>query len=104
MMEDTPSNYNIANQRFEPPRKVKRMIKEEEDSNFGGDGGEMAKKRRKKKKKLVAEVFVEPSGKDLLMAKAYGGQAKATVKRKIMMHQPNARRNATPGSSQAARD
>ena len=61
----------------------------------------MAKKRRKKKKKAVAEVFVEPSGKDLLMAKAYGGQPKATVKRKIMMHQGNARRTATPASTQA---
>lgn len=103
MMEDTPSNYNIANQRFEQVKKIKK-IKEEEYSNYEGDMGEMAKKKRKKKKKVVAEVFVEPSGKDLLMAKAYGGQAKATVvKKKIgtaMQHQPNARMSSTPASIQ----
>lgn len=85
MMEDTPSNYNIANQRFEPSRKVKK-IKEEEESSYGGDASEMTKKKRKRKKKMVvAEVFVEPSDKDLLMAKAYGGQPKATMKKKVVV-------------------
>ena len=89
-------------------KKVKK-IKEEEYSNYegmGDMGDMMAKKRRKKKKKtMVAEVFVEPSGKDLLMAKAYGGQAKATIVKKRIgttMHQqhPNARMSSTPASIQ----
>ena len=58
----------------------------------------MAKRRRKKKKKVVPDVFVEPTDKDLLMAKAYGGQAKATVKKKIMPPHQNARMTATPAS------
>ena len=72
MMEDTPSNYNIANQRFEQTKR-ERKITEEENSNYDQDIGELTKKRRIKKKKLAAQVFVEPSGKEIKMAKAYGG-------------------------------
>lgn len=64
-MEDTPSNYNLANQRFDHLRDgfvddVEQIEEEESDSDIdleGLDGdismhGEMQKKRRKKKKKL----------------------------------------------------
>jgi hypothetical protein len=62
----------------------------------------MAKKKSKKKKKRLVEVFDEPSRTDLLMAKAYGGQAKATVKRKAVPY-PNSRMAATPMSNNLAR-
>ena len=64
---------------------MKKIREEEEESSYAEDGGAgmagLAKRRRKKKKKLVAEVFVEPTDKDLKMAKAYGGQPKAGVKK-----------------------
>ena len=107
MMEDTPSNYNIANQRFEQtsdlltakgqqlqqqnnnPIRVNDQVQEEEDeSQFDGDyaAGDdnlMRKKKRVKKRKKIIQIYNDPSEKDKLMAKAYGGVPRGTVKKII---------------------
>jgi hypothetical protein len=44
----------------------------------GVDDGGMRKRKKKKKNKKPAEIFYEPSDKDILMAKAYGGVPKAS--------------------------
>ena len=85
-MEDTPSNYNMANQRFEHLRDaaidndVEQIEEVESDSDLGGDismqgGMELRKKKRRKKRKLYQkyEYYVEPGMKDKKMARAYGG-------------------------------
>ena len=97
-MEDTPSNYNVANQRYElgdlELDKVKG-IEEEENSDedlsdldklkdlFSGgmQSPKVKKGKKKKKKKQFQEVRMvkEPTQKEKDMAKAYGGSAKPTV-------------------------
>lgn len=80
-MEDTPSNYNLANQRFDPNNISQNVVDaiDEEESQFDGDMGVMGtdgnfnSKRRAKKKKKGPKVYNDPSNKDLKMAKAYGG-------------------------------
>ena len=60
-MEDTPSNYNIANQRFDNQRpdldyNVEQIEEESDGGEYENDaaGGDMLqKKKRKKKKKKV---------------------------------------------------
>jgi hypothetical protein len=41
------------------------------------------KKRRLRKKKKVVQVYNEPSDKDIMMAKAYGGIAKGAPKKVV---------------------
>ena len=86
LMDDTPSNYNIANQRFDPnlDYEVEDIIEEEEDD---GRGGRRLKKRRKKR----PQELVQPDDKDMALAKAYGGVPRGKPKR------PPAPRDATPG-------
>ncbi len=43
----------------------------------------MTKKRRIRKKKKVIQIYNEPSEKDIMMAKAYGGVPRGTVKKII---------------------
>lgn len=112
MMEDTPSNYNLANQRFDltsemlnaksqqiqqaralppPPIQPNNLVTEEDEydseQNFDGDFAQndeqLMKKRRLRKKKKVVQVYNEPSDKDIMMAKAYGGIAKGAPKKVV---------------------
>jgi hypothetical protein len=59
----------------------------------------MRKRRLKKKKKAApVQTFGEPSDKDILMAKAYGGVPKGAPKR-VMPKNIYQRDTATPGSN-----
>jgi len=126
MMEDTPANYNLENQRFDPDSKnyTKGVLEgtEEQDmedeeyaseqdnqdqiNDMTGTYGELKKKRRKKKKKKKrkAQEMEDPSLRDHLMANAYGGVAKPKPKRQGIKHTTNIdagliRDIATPGSA-----
>ena len=85
-MEDTPSNYNYANQRFDfedidlkaKKRNRRNKIPEEEseqsDYEFGDFGGKKKKGKKKKKRQFQkVTMMVEPGKKEKSMAKAYGG-------------------------------
>lgn len=87
-MEDTPSNYNVANQRFNEIEEMKAnarkinhpRVQEEDDleseySYMPGLPGKKLKKKKKKKKKKVKEVDIDE--RELMMAKAYGGLSQA---------------------------
>ncbi|CDW77580.1 UNKNOWN [Stylonychia lemnae] len=81
LMEDTPSNYNAANQRFNEVEKIKNKAKKnikkqqqvpeevelESQYSYLPDKKLKAKKKKKKKKNKDADI-----DRDLLMAKAYG--------------------------------
>ena len=72
------------------------QIEEEDDD---GEGGDLAqKRRRKKKKKKIVEVYMEPTDKDILMAKAYGGVPKPTKVVKKVVIKPNSRNIQTPSN------
>jgi hypothetical protein len=43
----------------------------------------MRKKKRVKKRKKIIQIYNDPSEKDILMAKAYGGVPRGTVKKII---------------------
>ena len=86
-MDDTPSNYNHANQRIDANRiRASRIAQiDEEDASIisGVDADGMPRKRKKgkKRRKKVVQEYNEPSDKDYQMAKAYGGVAKGAPKR-----------------------
>jgi len=94
-MEDTPANYNMANQRFEEyedyeaipeesDRKVsQRKQKRKPPTNVQPEvqvSAEMpqkkTKKKLKKKKKVGYLEYLMPTNREVNMADAYGGQAK----------------------------
>lgn len=86
-MDDTPSNYDIANQRFDvrnPNKRSSRAVKQYDGSNsvIEEESSRIRKKKIKRKKKVVQE-YSEPSEKDIQMAKAYGGVARGAPKRQI---------------------
>jgi len=97
LMEDTPSNYNIANQRFDPDYEVDEIIEEED-----GEGGGHRRLRKKKKKRAPPQETLDPNDKDIRLAKAYGGKPKGQPARK-RPPKPNARNINTP-SSMAVQD
>jgi len=72
MMEDTPANYNMENQRFHDDDYEHDVIPEEDDM--------LPKtkkvKRRKKKKKVKPPSFLAPTIPEINMASAYGGVPK----------------------------
>lgn len=109
-MEDTPANYNQANQRFEGMQGGDGQIntsgdqnnmtyddEEEEDgygmhhaANQGSDmdtdgnqtgGGSKKRKGKKKKPKVSTVEILQPTGREKNMAGAYGGQAVGSVRR-----------------------
>lgn len=91
-MEDTPANYNQANQRFDGggdpnsasfddeygmhqgPNAGSEDDDEEMQDGSGGEGGQSRQKRHKKKKNKTSTVEVlQPTGREKNMAGAYGG-------------------------------
>lgn len=93
-MEDTPANYNLANQRFdERERFPGEPIQEDEEGDehmaaqseyeVGDSLIPTLKRRRKKKKapKLATIELLEPTKREKNLAGAYGGQAKGELRR-----------------------
>lgn len=93
-MEDTPANYNMANQRFDPEYDDGRGIDpiEEDPENADRQGtqseeepGELPvnkkPKKKKKKPKTTTIEFLEPTKREVNMAGAYGGTARGQVRR-----------------------
>lgn len=99
-MEDTPANYNIANQRFdeyedyeaipeESDRKYskrnlrKRQQDETQDATISADmPRKKTKKKGKKKKKGGGYMeYLMPTNREVNMADAYGGMAKGQFRR-----------------------
>jgi hypothetical protein len=80
MMEDTPSNYNIPNQRFEPNYYDVEEIVEDGKENKYDDAGKLVQKRRlKRKPKKKKNKDLPPRDtsnmnvdRDALMGMAYG--------------------------------
>jgi hypothetical protein len=89
MMEDTPSNYNIPNQRFNDDtmrerarqaRNAKGIVEDiDVESDYAELPGRKLRKKKKKKKRKVREPTL--TDQDLLMAKAYGGMTQAQLER-----------------------
>ena len=96
-MEDTPANYNMANQRFDEYEDYEAIPEETEHKNSRKDNrrrppqaqpaAEMelpkkkTKKKSKKKKKTGYLEYLMPTGREVNMADAYGGQAKGQFRR-----------------------
>ena len=93
-MEDTPANYNQANQRFDERDILpEHPIPEDDEGNehmppqseFDADNSHIPtlKRRRKKRKapKLTTIELLEPTKREKNMAGAYGGQAKGELRR-----------------------
>jgi hypothetical protein len=100
MMEDTPANYNVKNQRFDPAEQdmegddMDDGDMDDDDEEYGSqhdlgisgqgqqafDLAKKKKKKKKKKKRRPAEME-DPSLREHLMAGAYGGIAKPKPKR-----------------------
>jgi len=104
MMEDTPANYNIPNQRFDEYEDYE-PIPEEGSERISPDVQKKPKKRappkpqreviqvatelpakktkKKKKKKKPAKMleYLMPTGREINMADAYGGAAKGQFRR-----------------------
>jgi hypothetical protein len=93
-MEDTPANYNLANQRFDEREEDQQAIQEDEEgaehyapSSGFEDNFEMLTKQKKlrkpkKKKPKVATIeFLEPTKREKNMAGAYGGMAIGEIRR-----------------------
>lgn len=82
-MEDTPANYNMANQRFDGEGDEEPIDEEGgehmADSEYGDELGsqvperKIKKKPKKKKPKLSTIEFLQPTGREKSMAGAYGG-------------------------------
>ena len=96
-MEDTPANYNMANQRFDEADDIDPIIEEPEtrrrkprapdsqqpDVMFDQElPKKKTKKKAKKKKKGGYLEYLMPTGREVNMADAYGGMAKGQFRRK----------------------
>ena len=93
-MEDTPANYNVQNQRIDeyedyeaiPEETEKDSRKKRQQEADVGFDTEMpkrkTKKKSKKKKKTGYLEYLMPTGKEVNMADAYGGNAKGQFRRK----------------------
>lgn len=76
-MEDTPSNYNIPNQRFENNYyEVEEIVEDGKEGRYDDQGKKIKrykKKLKKRKKKKVQETESRNNNeRDLLMSLAYG--------------------------------
>jgi len=97
-MEDTPANYNMANQRVDSiDEESFSKINEEDDEDrpfnrvpFKEDEGFEArpallvrdlKPKKKKKPEEKSLEFLQPTKRDVNMADAYGGMAKGHMRR-----------------------
>lgn len=86
-MEDTPANYNVANQRFDgnntkDQTATQDMVDEEDDDEYGAhmapddddfNQGQNRKRKGKKKKKVTTVSVLPPTAREKNMAGAYGG-------------------------------
>ena len=101
MMEDTPANYNIPNQRFDeyddyepipeegserqPERKVKRRppARPQQAIQVATElpAKRTKKKKKKPKKKSAMLEYLMPTTREVSMADAYGGAAKGQFRR-----------------------
>ena len=92
-MEDTPANYNQANQRFDERDLLpEHPIPEDDEGNehmspqseFDAENSHiptLKRRRRKRKNKLTTIELLEPTVREKNMAGAYGGQAKGELRR-----------------------
>lgn len=92
-MEDTPANYNQANQRFDEKDMMPRNpIPEDDEANehmspqseFDAENSQipaMKRRRKKRKPKLTTIELLEPTTREKNMAGAYGGMAKGELRR-----------------------
>ena len=95
-MEDTPANYNMANQRFDSEGNNEPIPEDDDD-----EGGEhmapsdfseqedptiliqkkkQKPKKKKKKPKMQTIEFLEPTNREKNMAGAYGGMARGEIR------------------------
>ena len=92
MMEDTPANYNQANQRMGAEEMDDGEGEGDEDDygsqyeQYVGTGGgvnELSKKKRKKKKRRrrKPQEYEDPNLREYMLAGAYGGEARPKPKR-----------------------
>lgn len=100
-MEDTPANYNMANQRFdsdgnndpipEDDEQAEHMapsdFSEQEDPTILIQKKHQKPKKKKKKPKLSTIEFLEPTNREKNMAGAYGGMARGEVRRPGIKYQ-----------------
>lgn len=95
-MEDTPANYNMANQRFDSEGNNDPIPEDEDDggehmapSDFSEQDDptilvskkKQKKNKKKKKAKLQTIEFLEPTNREKNMAGAYGGMARGEIRR-----------------------
>lgn len=94
-MEDTPANYNMANQRFDSDGNNQPIPEDEEGgehmapSDFSDQEDpavliqkkKQKPKKKKKKAKLQTIEFLEPTNREKNMAGAYGGMARGEIRR-----------------------
>lgn len=87
-MDDTPANYNQANQRFDQDYDDVDAIPEDDEnaehmapSEYDDKGDQILPKKKPKKKKKKKPTtttieFLQPTNREISMAGAYGGAAK----------------------------
>lgn len=94
-MEDTPANYNMANQRFDSDGHNQPIPEDEEGgehmapSDFSDqdeptilqEKKRQKPKKKKKKPKMQTIEFLEPTDREKNMAGAYGGMARGEIRR-----------------------
>ena len=93
-MEDTPANYNMANQRFDSEGNQQPIPEDEEGgehmapSDFSDQDDpavliqkKKQKPKKKKKPKMQTIEFLEPTKREKNMAGAYGGVARGEIRR-----------------------
>lgn len=94
-MEDTPANYNMANQRFDSDGNNEPIPEDDEGgehmapSDFSDQEDpavliqkkKQKPKKKKKKPKMQTIEFLEPTNREKNMAGAYGGMARGEVRR-----------------------
>jgi len=92
-MEDTPANYNQANQRFDEHDILPEdPIPEDDEGNehmspqseFDAENSHiptLKRRRKKRKQRLTTIELLEPTMREKNMAGAYGGQAKGELRR-----------------------
>ena len=95
-MEDTPSNYDAANQRYNEIENIKnqamRNLRNQQrvpedielESEYSYLPGKKLKKK-KKKKKAKKKPSDEIDLRELMMAQAYGGLSQGQINKLVMM-------------------
>lgn len=96
LMEDTPSNYNIPNMRFEQEARMDRkgskkphfhpehVDEEEESDEFDLEDDPDNFHKLLQPRRIKPKRYKQPGVKDKKMAAAYGGEARgAPIRRKL---------------------